>query len=186
MAKKCKICQEVFKPTFSSLQTTCSPKCAIEFASKQVKKENAKAWQAEKKERKEKLLTTSDWLQLLQTVFNAYIRERDFGKPCISCGTRKPVQMCAGHFYSRGAYPNLRVDEDNVHGQCNKKCNLKLSGNLLEYRPRLIKKIGQQRFDELESRKQNDLKLTLPEIKEMIIHYRALTKELKQNRFYRV
>lgn len=63
---------------------------------------------------------------------------------------------------------------------------MRLSGNLIEYRIGLIKKIGQQRFDELESRKQTDLKLTLPEIKEKIVHYRSLTKELKQNRFYRV
>ncbi len=179
---KCKACKIQFKPSYSKLQSVCSPKCAIEYASIQLKKESAKKWKEEKKERKEKLLTTSDWLQLLQQVFNAYIRERDYKLPCISCGTTANVQYHAGHFYTVGAYPNLRFDEDNVHKQCGNNCNRKLHGNVLAYREGLIQRIGEERFQSLESRKQTELKLTLPEIKELIQKYRKMTKELEQIR----
>ena len=179
---KCKMCKTTFKPTYSTLQSVCSPKCDIEYSSIQLKKENEKKWKIEKKERKEKLLTTSDWLQLLQQVFNAFIRERDYKLPCISCGTTANVQYHAGHFYTVGAYPNLRIDEDNVHKQCGNNCNRKLHGNVLAYREGLIERIGEERFNALESRKQQELKLTLPEIQQLISHYRMKTKELKQIR----
>jgi Bacteriophage Lambda NinG protein len=176
--KKCNICKEKFTPRFSSFQKTCeNPKCVLANRELEKKKEDKK-WIADKKE---SLKTTSDWLQLLQTVFNTYIRLRDKDLPCISCDTTKTdIQYCAGHYFTRGAFPNLRVDEDNVHKQCNEHCNNKLSGNLLEYRPRLIARIGIDRFNALEERKQTELKLSLPEIKEKIAYYKDLIKQLKK------
>lgn len=78
--------------------------------------------------------------------FNAFIRKRDADKPCISCGAA-PEQ--AGHFYSGGHYSGLKYNEDNVHGQC-KRCNYFLSGNLNEYRIRLIERIGKDRVEKLD------------------------------------
>ncbi|XWJ90311.1 recombination protein NinG [Phytobacter ursingii] len=57
-------------------------------------------------------------------------------------------QYHAGHFRTTGASPELRFDEDNCHKQCS-ACNNHLSGNLTAYRPALIAKIGQARFDAL-------------------------------------
>jgi hypothetical protein len=74
--------------------------------------------------------------------FRKWIRSRDHDQPCISCGSWNTSD--AGHYYSAGHYPELEFNEDNVHGQC-RKCNMFLSGNLLEYRKGLIKKIGEQR-----------------------------------------
>jgi hypothetical protein len=79
--------------------------------------------------------------------FNKFIRERDNGLPCISCGTHTELQ--AGHFYSGGHYSCLKFNENNVHGQC-KRCNYFLSGNLNEYRKNLVKRIGQPGIDELD------------------------------------
>lgn len=79
-------------------------------------------------------------------LFNAFIRERDKDQPCISCGGA--VQQ-AGHFYSAGHHNHLRFDEDNCHGQC-VRCNYFLSGNLLNYRIGLEKKIGQKAMGELD------------------------------------
>ena len=77
--------------------------------------------------------------------FNAYIRKRDSKEGwfrCISCGDNKSVdKMQAGHYLSAGHNGAVRFDERNVHGQCH-RCNLFLSGNLLEYRENLIQKIG--------------------------------------------
>ncbi len=79
--------------------------------------------------------------------FNAYIRKRDEGAACISCGSNNANQ--AGHFMSSGHYPELRFNPDNVHLQCS-HCNLYLHGNLLEYRKGLIQKIGKERVEKLD------------------------------------
>ena len=87
--------------------------------------------------------------------FNRFIRERDtddngFGR-CISSGQplRIPSQNAhAGHYYSGGKYPELKFNEDNVHLQ-GKSDNYFNSGNLLEYRKNLIKKIGTERVENL-------------------------------------
>jgi hypothetical protein len=82
-----------------------------------------------------------------QTAFNAWIRKRDEGQSCISCGTGSPNQ--AGHFYSAGHYSALRFNEDNCHFQC-VRCNYFLSGNLNQYRINLEKKIGKDRLQALD------------------------------------
>lgn len=78
-------------------------------------------------------------IKLAEKHFNKFIRERDKNKPCVSCGDYKELQ--AGHFYSAGHYSALRFDENNVHGQCI-RCNMYLSGNLNEYRKKIVKRIG--------------------------------------------
>lgn len=87
-----------------------------------------------------------------QVKFNKFIRERDKGQKCISCGNKSELQ--AGHFYSAGHYSHMRFNEDNTHGQC-KSCNYYKSGNLIEYRKNLIKKIGEERVKELDRLSEN-------------------------------
>ena len=97
-------------------------------------------------ETKAKYITVPKLLQKATTKFNAFIRKRDAGKPCISCGQYTTLQ--AGHFYSGGHYPNLKFNEDNVHGQC-KRCNYFLSGNLTQYEKNLRERIGGDRVEQL-------------------------------------
>jgi len=80
-------------------------------------------------------------------LFRAWIRKRDEEQGCISCGTRNDPQ--AGHFYSAGHYASMEFNEDNVHRQC-LQCNYHKHGNLLEYRKNLVKKIGNERVDQLD------------------------------------
>ncbi len=47
---------------------------------------------------------------------------------CISCG--KKEDFCCGHFKTRGSQGNLRYDVKNTYLQCNKYCNMSLSGNI--------------------------------------------------------
>lgn len=96
------------------------------------------------------------WLiEKAQELVNAYVRKRDsineFGDfICISCNRLKPKNQCnAGHYFSRGNYGSVRFNLDNIHAQCI-QCNLHLSGNLIEYQKHLIKKIGQERYDQLD------------------------------------
>lgn len=79
--------------------------------------------------------------------FHKFIRERDKNLKCISCGTGKVEN--AGHYYSAGHYPSLRFNEDNVSGQCI-SCNKWKHGNLIEYRKKLVLKIGIERLNKLD------------------------------------
>ena len=83
-----------------------------------------------------------------QRVFNAWIRKRDEGLPCISCGSGTPTQAC--HYLSQGHHSALRYNEDNTHLGCI-RCNLFLHGNLINYRKGLVKKIGEDKVIALEN-----------------------------------
>jgi len=145
----------------------------IPQAKKEVKRKEKKVI----KEMKQSLKTHKDYLSDLQKVFNKFIRLRDQNEPCISCGTTKTnIQYAAGHYYPMGNYSFLRFHEDNVHKQCNKKCNMMLSGNLIEYRKNLVKKIGKEKLQWLDDNRHNELKLSIPEIKELIIKYKNKIK----------
>lgn len=94
-----------------------------------------------------KELSTPNLKKKAIRIFHEYIRKRDEGQPCISCGNKRELQ--AGHFHSAGKHERLRFNSDNVNGQC-KVCNYFLSGNLLNYRKNLIKKIGEDRVNKLD------------------------------------
>lgn len=176
--RKCKNCGNVFTPQYSTVQSCCSPKCALEYSKTVKEKKEAKEWSVEKKERKEALMSHSDWLRLLQVTFNTFIRTRDADENCISC--QKPLKgkkFDAGHFRSVGSNPQLRFNEDNVFGQC-VHCNRDKHGNLLEYRKNLVIKLGVEKVEWLENFNESN-KLSIPEIKEKIQEYKNKIKQLK-------
>jgi hypothetical protein len=176
--KKCRVCENEFYP-YQSTQSVCNLSCAIEYAKVKTGEEEKKQWFKEKAKIKERLKTHKDWIQDLQIVFNEFIRLRDIGKPCICCGKQLTKVFHAGHFFSTGAYPNLRFDEDNCHGQ-REDCNLHKHGNGAEYAINLPRRIGKERFSALYERRSVKLKLSIPEIKEKINYYKNLIKTLKQ------
>ena len=94
-----------------------------------------------------KELSTSNLKKKAIRIFHEYIRKRDEGQPCISCSKYRELQ--AGHYYSAGKFERLRFDPRNVNGQC-KSCNYFMSGNLIEYRKNLIKKIGNEEVEKLD------------------------------------
>lgn len=161
--RKCKQCGKEFLP-YNPLQPVCSPVCALEFNSKKEVDKRVKKM-------KQGLQTHSDYLKALQIVFNTFIRKRDKDKGCISCGVALNGKYDAGHFLSVGAYPNLRFDENNVHGQC-VHCNQHLHSNNAEYFIRLPERIGLDNFNDLLLRRKEPLKLTVPEIKILITKYK--------------
>jgi hypothetical protein len=111
------------------------------MARQRREKETALAARKERAEAKQKLKRRADYVREAQQAVNAYVRARDADLPCISCGRWHDGQWHAGHYLSTGARPNLRFDEQNIHKQC-QPCNTHLSGNLVNYRRRLIEKIG--------------------------------------------
>ena len=144
--KTCKVCKEKYQPD-RPLTEACGVKCAIELAKIKREKKQKKV----DRERLAELRPLSHWLNETQKVFNEYIRLRDSGEPCISCGAMDSPEYCAGHYRTRGAASHLRYNEQNCHKQCNRYCNMELSGNIINYRPRLIEKIGLEAVEALEN-----------------------------------
>ena len=176
---KCKSCSNEFEPMYRNgiLVSKICVQCLI----KKGQEKQRKDWRKEKSELKQKLKTKSEWLNDFQKVFNTYIRERDYKKPCISCDKPLIGKFDAGHYFTVGAYPNIRFNEDNVHGQC-VECNQHKHGNIAEYSIRLPYRIGQERYDKLLMSRNDSNKLSIEDIKELILIYREKTKELQQKR----
>jgi hypothetical protein len=179
--KKCKCCPEKFIPR-NSLQTVCSPKCAIQLANqlserkqKRLEKEQRAAWN----KRKADVKPLSHWINMTQRAFNDYIRARD-GDICISCGSITAVSYHAGHYRTTAAASQLRFNEDNVHSQC-AACNVHHSGAIGPYRINLITKIGLQRVLALESNNEPH-RYTREELDAIRAHYRALLRALVKQR----
>ena len=190
--RKCKVCNEWFHPEFSN-QWWCSPEHGTELAIERRSKEREKAEKAADKKRRREYQQQKDKLKirklslqplsyfhkLTQQAFNEYIRTRDAGNPCISCGRLTGAKINAGHFRTVGASPETRYDETNCHAQC-EYCNSYLSGNIGEYRSRLIKKIGQEAYDKLMGPHEKG-KWTREGLQELAKHYRQKTRALRES-----
>lgn len=172
--KRCKICGTEYEPR-SIGQKVCSPSCALSL----VGRDKAKKRKRETREARERIKTRQEWLRDAQTAFNAYIRARDAGKPCISCGRYHQGQIHAGHYRTTKAAPQLRFDERNVHAQC-QPCNTHLSGNVVEYRINLIKRIGSDAVEALES--DNTIRRwTIEDAKRIRDEYKAKLRAMKND-----
>ena len=170
--KKCKYCRGIFQP-ITTLQKNCfDPNCVTEW----IQETKDKAWQKKKAKLKAELMTLSDYLKLAQQLVNKYINLRDKGLPCISCDKQITGRVNASHFWNANNHYNVRFNEDNIHSSCI-NCNQFLSGNLLEYRSRLILKIGIERFNTLETESKKTRKFTTEELKEIIKEYKQKIKK---------
>jgi hypothetical protein len=161
-------------------QAVCSPKCGLAIKDVNQEKARKSLAQIERREikvRKEKLKSRADHLRETQAVFNEWIRLRDAALPCVSCGRFHEGQWHAGHYRTVGANPELRFNPDNVHKQC-APCNNHKSGDIVNYRINLVKRIGLERVEILEGPHKAQ-RYTIEDLKTMKADYRALIRELK-------
>jgi len=168
--KKCRCGNEYIQ--YSTLQN----KCYVCLANK-AKTTREKDERKEHRKAKDGLKTRGDYAKGAQTAFNRYIRARDYNEVCISC-QNPPKKRNAGHYRSVGAAPELRFCFYNVHLQC-EHCNSYNSGNILEYRIFLAKKIGIDQVEWLES-KHPPKKYTIDELKEIKTGFNAWARELEK------
>ena len=187
--KKCRVaaCGVLFVPARLG-QAVCSPACAILDAPKNLERARKSLAQVERREikvRKERLKSRAEHLREAQAAVNEFIRLRDAHLPCISCDSlpndhdlMTGSRWDAGHYRSVGACPELRFEPLNIHRQC-VRCNRNLSGNAVEYRIRLVIRIGAEKVDWLEG-PHPACKYTVDEIKAIKADYRAKTRELKR------
>lgn len=134
------------------------------------------------RERKMEVKPLSYWMKRAQAAFNAWVRARDAGQPCISCG--KPDdgshQRHASHYRSVGGHPELRFCEFNIWASCS-VCNNYLSGNLVPFRAALIDKIGLDKVEWLEGLHEPK-RYRADDYKDIERIYKSKLKELMANR----
>ena len=172
---KCKVCKGKFEPKYFLQKACFNPKCLAEWAKLEREKKADKVHAVKKRSMKDNDKPLRE--KGAQAAFNAFIRFRDDALCCISCGRFHTGQYHAGHYRSRGAHPELRFEELNCHKQC-APCNNHLSGNISNYRPALIGKIGQDKVDWIEG--PHELKkYTCAELNEIELLYKQKLKDLQ-------
>lgn len=88
------------------------------------------------------------------------------------------IELHAGHCFKKSAFPGIRFHRNNVRPQC-ENCNICLDGNFEVFKENLINEIGLEAFNELDSQKRLDLKLTKHEYRLLITQIRADIRTLE-------
>jgi hypothetical protein len=175
-SKPCEVCQNLFIPDRMG-QVVCRPACAMKKVRLEKLEERAKV-----RTRKESIKTIPTLIKEAQHAFNAYIRARDAGKPCICCGkpfepTKPGGSVDAGHFRSRGAAGHLRFHEDNCFAQ-RKNCNRPGGTTYAAFRSGVVARIGEGRVVAIESDNAPH-KWTHDELRAIRDTYKQKLKEMK-------
>ncbi len=176
--KHCPKCdQDLPKSSFTSTRAKYCNQCKRIVQLEQQKEAQNRAFGRLQK-KKQKVVAgvrLSDYKKLVRSKVNAYVRKRDAGKPCISCG--KLDKLEAGHYIPEGSTNAMRYNLDNLHGQC-KQCNHWKSGNQIEYRIALVKKIGIEKVEWLEEHRHDTKKWTREELDQILEDISKLTDKL--------
>lgn len=149
--RACAHCRTRFEPWISSLQRGCSFDCLAALARKANERKAAAEIKAERKEttaKRKALEPISKLEKRAEAAVNLYVRLRDHHLGCCSCD--KPAtwggRWNASHLRSVGAASSIRYNLWNIAKSCS-QCNNHLSGNIGEYLPRAITRMGQERID---------------------------------------
>jgi len=179
-SKVCRHCKQSLPvSSFTSTRAKyCNPCRRIVELEKQRERQNKAFERLKTKKRKPVTrVRISDRKKKVQILVNKYARLRDTKDGCISCDTGKSEH--GGHFWAMGSNSALRYNLDNVHGQC-VVCNFRKHGNPLEYRIRLVKKIGEDRVRWLDEHRHDVHKWTREELDEIETRVKGLIKELEE------
>lgn len=147
------LCQNCFKDWLFSDAGKDTLQKSIIRGKKKNKAEEKKHIQKLKIESK----SISSLIQEARRPFQKLIRIRDHGQNCICCDEPLPFNIGdydAGHFLKAETYTGLIFHPDNVHGQ-RTYCNKYAFGNELSYSDGLKRRIGINRYNELQSLKNN-------------------------------
>lgn len=149
--KRCRVCKTSFLPR-SPMAVVCSVPCSLEHAKKVATIKRAKVQRQERAQDKaklEKFKTLAAYKKEAQAAWNSYVRARDLGLSCASCGAM-PGEVYGGsmdcsHYRSRGSAPHLSFHLHNAASAC-VKCNRFLGGNVVALRAGLVERIGEAKI----------------------------------------
>lgn len=179
--KRCKSCRESFIPV-RPLQSACGVQCAIALTNagkEKARKAREAKERAEHRVAKERIKTRGDHAKEAQAAFNEFIRLRDKDLPCVSCGRHHEGKYDAGHFRTVGGNPALRFEPLNCAKQC-VPCNRHKSGDIINFRLGLIRRIGAEKVEWLEG-PHEPKRYTIEDLKAIKAEYRAKVRELKKS-----
>jgi len=119
-------------------------------------------------------------VQELQIIFNSFIRLRDEGQPCISCGA--PYPSDAGHLFKKSIRPAMRFNPMACHKQC-RKCNSLPDGNYEKFCQGIAERYGVEYLTQViqaaNASRKVDYKPSRNDLLDMIKYFREETKKLK-------
>lgn len=132
---RCKVCKDKFEARFFLQKACLKPACLAEWSKQDREVKEDKKHKAKKKEFN--INDIKHQHKLTQPIFNKmrvleeklWFTSRGLEPECISCG-KTNMDWCCGHFKTRGSQGNLRYDRKNTYLQCNRYCNMGLSGNI--------------------------------------------------------
>ena len=177
--RKCKLCKCKTAGLIINLNAFCSMDHAIEWANNADRMKKARTKESKRHKREYYENDKQHWERKARMACHAYVRLRDAGLPCVSCGRHHTGQYHAGHYRPSGVNSALRYDERNIQKQC-APCNNHKSGNLSEYRAGLVARIGEAAVAELDANHETK-RWTLDELKEVHRYYTDKLKELRGN-----
>ncbi len=129
---------------------------------------------------KRKKLSRSKIVKKLDSVFSKYIRQRNAINgvaECFTCGKKDDwKKLQCGHFQSRKFY-STRWDEINCQVQC-AGCNVFRYGEQFKFSVHLDQQYGPNTSSRLETKAKEILKISMPELEDMIKKYQNLCNEL--------
>ena len=130
---------------------------------------------------KRKKLSRGKLVKKLDAIFSRYIRLRHATNEiveCFTCGVKAHYKdnMQCGHFQSRRFY-STRWDEINCQVQC-AGCNVFRFGEQFKFSIHLDQQYGQNTSSRLETKAKEILKISVPELEDMIKKYQNLCNEL--------
>ena len=174
--KICKFCKNTYAPE-RQFQQICSFECAIGLVKLNQFKKDKKDWVKEKAERKEKIMTKSDWEKLFQILINNIARLIDNKQPCIATGAITGKRN-GGHRFSVGSNATIRFNLHNIHIQSEHSNSFK-GGDNDRFDEGLERIYGLEYKDYVRSlNKSKPIMLTIPDIKEKIEIATRIKKEL--------
>ena len=130
--------------------------------------------------KKSKTNYRSFYVKKLDAIFSKYIRRRfaenDISE-CYTCGkTDHWKNLQCGHFMSRRFY-STRWDDKNCQVQC-KGCNVFRYGEQFKFSVHLNKEYGEGTAEMLEYNSKQLLKISMPQLKLLILKYEELVKQM--------
>lgn len=187
-----KSCRALFVKS-RPMQKVCSPECSHILAVQKRKAAEDKQERARRKETRERLqqhIRKPVLEQKARKALQELRRHEDIaaGHGCVSCD--KPYDgyenrsaghgWDGGHYRSVGSAAHMSLVPNNIWLQC-VRCNDRLGGNHVEYRKRLVQRIGIEAVEALEADNE-PRNYTRDELIQLAAHYRAKLRELKKGK----
>lgn len=132
---KPKLCPCGVRFTPRGIQKYHSPSCELKYKTGKVEDENLHE------------LGVPVLTQIARGVFQDWVKQRDQGLPCISCGVKfkKGDVIHAGHMFKAETHSWLVFHELNTNSQCD-HCNIGLDGNFEAYKKGFAARYGAEQF----------------------------------------